>query len=178
MTAEEEWRDIPGWEGLYQASSLGRIRSLDRIVECGGPHGPMTRTYLGCVRKAFPNPVNGRLALMLKRPGQKKQKYVSALVCEAFHGQRPMGADAAHNDGDLTNNCPTNLRWASRSSNLLDRQRHGTSASTQRKLTDAQIKEVRRLRGKGWTYARLATHFGLSRGPIAKVCAKKTYMDT
>jgi hypothetical protein len=51
---------------------------------------------------------------------------VHHLVLEAFVGPRPAGHEAAHGDGDKTNNALANLRWATPKENAADRYRHGT----------------------------------------------------
>lgn len=115
----EIWKPIPGWEGSYEVSDHGRVRSVDRIVT--------TRTG---VRKRYQGRVlaltadrSGHLAVSL---GRAKDKAVHRLVLEAFIGPSTERQECCHNDGDPTNNNLSNLRWGSRSENQLDRVRHGT----------------------------------------------------
>lgn len=114
----EEWRTIPGYEGVYEASNAGRIRSLDR------------RDRLGHLR-------NGRiLKLRLDRYGYlrfhaggkpRRVLTVHRLILLAFAGQPPLGAnEARHLDGDPTNNQLSNLQWGSSAENKADQLRHGT----------------------------------------------------
>lgn len=58
--------------------------------------------------------------------GRRKIRSVHSLVAEAFHGPRPKGQDIRHLDGDPANNAASNLRYGSRTENLLDAVRHGT----------------------------------------------------
>lgn len=165
----EEWRPIPGWEG-YEASSLGRIRSLDRVRMQPHPRNPSRTTtikYPGKIRTANACPSTGYLKINLDHhnPRFRRTMAVNVLVCLAFHGPRPEGHDAAHWDGDRLNNKPRNLRWATRSDNLADRERHGTvnrgERNGQAKLTDAQMEEIRRRRAAGEMVKDLAREFGV-----------------
>lgn len=143
-TETEEWRDIPGWDGLYQASSLGRIKSLPRKVRIGQGRWRTTQE-----RVMRPAETRGYLKLTLRRPAAEAVTHsVHHLVCEAFHGPRPPGCEVAHNDGTRNNNRPGNLRWASRPENALDRVKHGTSVrgenSCNATLTQHAVREIRR----------------------------------
>lgn len=122
MSVEEEWRAVPGWEGLYEVSSFGRVRSLDRFVASSRGHQQMRR---GRVLKP-PLDRGGRRFVGLHRDGQVTQCKVYKLVLEAFVGPRPERFDACHNDGNQLNDRLDNLRWASRSDNMLDAVKHGT----------------------------------------------------
>ncbi len=111
----EVWRPVLGWEGLYEVSDLGRVRSLPR-VRCTGK-----------VLKAVLSPSKPDYRVVnLCHDGRKKMRPVHQLVCEAFHGQRPAGAHARHLDGDSLNNLASNLAWGSPRDNVEDSIRHGT----------------------------------------------------
>ena len=122
--SSEEWRPVPGWE-YYEVSSLGRVRSLDRIVGCNGG----TRVAHGRVLTATPNST-GYLCITLHEQGEGKNVQVHSLVLEAFVGPKPDGLEARHLDGNHLNNCLDNLRWGTRSENILDRVRHGTHSNS------------------------------------------------
>ena len=116
----EEWRPVR--ENLdYEVSSLGRVRSLDRIkVYCRGGL-TVRRKHRGtllspCESVGYPS-VN---------IGRGNPRKVHKLVCEAFHGPRPEGHEVLHGDGDRQNCRAANLRWGTRSENIADAQRHGT----------------------------------------------------
>ncbi|MDF2707066.1 MAG: hypothetical protein K0R62_2718 [Nonomuraea muscovyensis] len=111
----ERWLPVVGWEGLYEVSSQGRVRSL----------------YSGTRSKTgFPKPhctSRGQyMAVDLSRQGKRKTIAVHVLVAAAFIGPRPDGMDVCHNDGDSLNNRPENLRYGTRSENVLDEIAHGT----------------------------------------------------
>lgn len=118
MAEVEEWRAVVGWEGLYEVSSLGRVRSLPRQTS----HGIVG----GRVLKPSPNKRrNNYLQVGLSNVTRRTAK-VHVLVAAAFHGERPDGMEIRHLDGDPANNAASNLRYGTKSENMLDAVRHGT----------------------------------------------------
>jgi hypothetical protein len=113
---EEEWRDILG-HPHYEASTLGRIRSLDRNV----PWRNTTRFIRGRILTGSLNTLGRRQVRVTG--GELVQ--VHRLVALAFMGPCPVGMEVCHNDGNHLNNVVTNLRYDTRSQNQLDRVRHG-----------------------------------------------------
>ena len=99
----EEWKSIPGYEGLYEVSSYGRVRSLDRYD---------SRNCLrsGCILKQKNNG-NGYLICSLSKNGIVKNKYIHRLVAEAFIPNPSNIKDVNHKDEDKTNNIVDNLEW-------------------------------------------------------------------
>jgi hypothetical protein len=116
-----EWRDIPGYP-FYQASSDGRVRSVDRVVHFSpswrAPQGYKRWTKGRELRPAVHNsPRNnsGHLMVML---GRKVHLDVHVAVALAFHGPRPEGCEVLHLNHDPADNRPENLKWGTRSENL------------------------------------------------------------
>jgi hypothetical protein len=110
-----EWRPLPRFPG-YEASSDGRIRSWRANTGVALPH----------ILKQKPR--GEYLAVNLSVDGVIRTEAVHVLVCTAFKGERPVGADAAHDDGNSANNAEANLFWKTRQENILDKNRHGTMA--------------------------------------------------
>ena len=129
--SDEIWKPVLGYEGFYEVSSIGRVRSLDRWVE-RPPQG--TRLVRGRVLKQTVQVGRdfGYPYIKVCVNGVSKTKRVHTLVCEAFHGPRPAGMQVCHNDGTRTNNTVGNLRWGTPSENQLDRIDHGTSSIGER----------------------------------------------
>ena len=125
MSAVEQWKPVNGYEGIYEVSSHGRVRSLDRTVTYSGGR---VRRYKGKVRRT-PLNQNGYPRVNLSRQGKDQTRYVHSLVAETFIGSRPEGMEVCHNDGDSTNNHLDNLRYDTSSDNELDKVRHGTHYS-------------------------------------------------
>jgi len=119
----ESWRPIPGWEGYYEASDRGRIRSLARRVPGRRPAG---QAVPGRVLKLVPD-THGYLTVTLCRNGTGERGYVHRLVLLAFVGAPLPGLEGCHNDGDCTNNRLGNLRWDTSAANSQDAVLHGTN---------------------------------------------------
>lgn len=104
MTAPERWLPVPDWEGLYEASSHGKARSLDRMAMTGRA-GMKLRP--GRILKPRKNPHGGYLYVNFSRPGFRQTFQVHVLVMLTFAGPCPEGKQVRHLDGD-----PGNNRWA------------------------------------------------------------------
>lgn len=156
----EEWRPIPSAPG-YEASSEGRIRSVDRIMRAG------RRPFLkpGRVLKLNPSR-SGYLRFSLN--GKAYAAHMAVL--EAFGGPRPTPQhQCAHWDGDKANNKPANLRWATPAENCADKARHGTQIHTRgelsgnARLTAQDVLDIRRRAAAGERQIDIAAHYKISR---------------
>lgn len=112
----EDWQDIPSFPN-YQASSLGRIRSLDWVDAAG-------KTQKSIVLKQYRDK-SGRMQVHLTRDGRAHTKFSHRLILEAFSGPGEPGDLCLHWDDDPSNNKPSNLRWGSRLQNAADAKRNG-----------------------------------------------------
>jgi NUMOD4 motif/HNH endonuclease len=113
----ERWKPVVGYEGYYEVSDLGRVRSLRHRW------GPRP---VPLVLKPQSRP-SGHLHVSLY--GYSKNGSTQAihhLVLEAFVSPCPEGFEGCHGDGDPANNALGNLRWDTRSANVQDALRHGT----------------------------------------------------
>jgi hypothetical protein len=117
----EEWKDIPGYEGRYQASTHGRVRSLDRTIYRKHAHGGYaTWDYKGRVLRQGLRK-DGHLNVNL---GEYNTKKVHRLVLETFVGPCPQGKECLHKDGMPENNRLDNLHWGTRLANRADMRVH------------------------------------------------------
>ena len=121
---DEIWLHIPGYDGYYEVSNLGRVRSVDRLIANSLGR---TRWYPGRILKEFHprQPWSYPMVIVGRRPHQKVMK-VHSLVLAAFVGPRPEGMVTRHLNGDSTDNRLENLRYGTPSENMLDRNTHGT----------------------------------------------------
>ena len=150
MTAEK-WLPVPGYEGRYEVSDLGRVRSIARTDLYGRPvpekilaqtkrgkHGQYRGVQLssGTSTKALgiqlaregktDAEIGAAVANFRRKNARIVNRYTHRLVLEAFVGQCPDGMECAHENGDSTDNRLSNLSWKTPSANNLDKQRHGT----------------------------------------------------
>jgi hypothetical protein len=116
----EHWRPISGYEGLYEVSDQGRVRSLCRIrARSNGRELPVRERILK------PNAQrSGHLGVVLYNNGRFVVS-VHVLVLKAFVGPCPHGMECCHSNGDPADNQLENLRWDTRSANNRDLVLHG-----------------------------------------------------
>ena len=118
---EEIWKDIEGFEGLYQVSNLGRVRSLDRYYTATHSRAigtPVRYKKKGVILKLTLNKRLGYVYISLKVNGNVFTKSVHRLVGKAFVGGYFEGADINHKNEDKTDNRAENLEWCTRQYNL------------------------------------------------------------
>lgn len=110
---EEVWRDIKGYEGLYQVSNLGRVRSLDRtIIRSNGIKNHRKQVILK------PKDKNHYYFVNLMNAGKGKTCLIHRLVAEAFIPNPENKPEVDHIDTDKTNNKVNNLRWVTKKENM------------------------------------------------------------
>jgi len=123
----EEWRPIPGYEGHYEVSKLGQVRSLKRAV-ISHTDG-RTRVFKGRVLKPELRGNTGYLMVSLSKNGVRQKWYVHRLVLLTFKGEPAVGEEACHNNRVRTDNRLDNLRWDTHQANVGDAVEHGTFRS-------------------------------------------------
>lgn len=120
----ETWNPVVGYEGIYEVSDLGRVRSLERMSSQG-------RLVKSRILKQTPTSNGLYLKVDLVRGGKSTRRTVRVhrLVAEAFLGAPPSPerTDCCHEDGDGHNNAVSNLRWDTHANNVRDKDLHGTN---------------------------------------------------
>lgn len=152
----ERWRDIPEWVGLYQASTLGRIRSIARWK--------ILRRH----KTKYPS-------VQLCRDGKHTRYNVHVLVLRTFRGLCPSGQESRHLNDNKDDATLRNLRYGTKRQNKQDMKRNGISCApkTPRSgyicLTDLQITEAAKLSRNGWSQRELAIKYGVSHSTIGRI---------
>ena len=108
--SEEIWKPVLGYEGLYEVSNLGRVKSLFRRVRRGDGHLTVKEKIMDFSKVSRNNLTYYRVPL--SRGNKKSLKLVSNLVCEAFHGRRPNGMQCSHINENSIDNRACNLMWS------------------------------------------------------------------
>lgn len=152
----EVWKNIPGYEGRYQVSKQGRVRSVDHYVRCG-KNGAGTRLVKGRVLRPGVC-LSGHVSVAL---GKGNSKMVHALVLLAFKGAPPKGYECGHRNGVPADNRLSNLRYITRAENIRDVVRHGN-----RKVS---MRDVRCIRRSSAPARVLAEKFGVSRSFVQNI---------
>lgn len=153
--ATENWKDVPGFEGRYRVSDLGRVYSF-HSARCLRP-GRMTE---------------GHMSVSL---GARNSRCVHELVLVAFAGPRPEKHEARHLNGEPSDNRLLNLEWATRGRNIQDKKWH--NGGKNQKLTGAQAREIKRRLGEGETRKTLAVEFNVSRSLIDNMAVGACHAD-
>lgn len=165
----EVWKPVVGFEGSYEVSSLGRVRSLDRRVWLAASHRASAHWHPCKGRLLRPGKMNaqGHVSVAL---GKGNSQCVHALVAAAFIGPRPPGLDVCHRNGYADDNVESNLYYGTRSQNNRD-----ISSHDRRKLTVGQVHEARRRSSTGETGRSLAREFGVCETNMSYILSGRYY---
>lgn len=120
-----EWKPVVGYEGYYEVSNTGLVRSVNRIVE---KSNGVQQTRYGKIKKQWENP-DGYLTVKLSKDGEDRRYPVHVIVATAFISADGDGLEINHKDYDRKNNNVNNLEWISHKDNIrhtLDGGRHIT----------------------------------------------------
>lgn len=175
MQISEEWRPIPGFVGYYSASSIGRIRSEDRVVRhySGGP-----KRLRGAILSPHVSTF-GYLQVTLSSQNKLYRFPVHRLVLMAFSGSDGAGLDCRHLDGDRKNNSIGNLAWGTRAENMADAVRHGRTNRGNKnpcaKLNKANVSDIRMRLLSGESQAALAKSHGVDQSTISDIKTRRTW---
>lgn len=163
--SDEEWRDVVGYEGLYQVSNLGSVKALPRQRKNG-------LFYKGHIMKDY-RAKGGYRRIMLCDDHMNKRRYmVHRLVAEAFIDNPLNLPQVNHKDENTANNNANNLEWCTREYNVNYGGRISRISgenNSQHKLTWQQVKEIRETyvpRSKDFNQESLAKKFGVTRRVI------------
>lgn len=171
MNIVETWRPVPGYEGWYEASTLGRIRIMQRPER--GDH--YTYPYV--------------LAPLLYRKGylkmqfsecrgtrKRKRDFIHRVIYLTFYGPIPAGVTVNHKNGKKDDNRPENLELATHQEQVTHARRIGLVAPNRRLLTDADVLAIRRAYARGnTTYVALARQYGVVKGTIGHILARRSW---
>lgn len=172
----EAWKPVVGYEGLYEVSSLGRVRSLPR-------RGGSNRTYGGKIlRASWQKACEGKryLAVGLSREGESVRLRVHKLVAEAFLGPCPPGQGVRHGPAGVADNSVANLCYGTSLENAADTIRDGTrllgSERYNAKLTEADVIEIRCRHASGdGSYVSLGREYGVDWSLIRGIVKRRRW---
>ncbi|MEB8150467.1 NUMOD4 domain-containing protein [Staphylococcus xylosus] len=167
---KENWEDIPGYEGYYQVSNLGNIKSLSRVVDRGS-YSFISKEKLLKFREA----TQGRYYVDLQKDKNVKRFYVHKLVALAFIGECPKGMNVCHINGNCQDNTLANLRYDTQRQNQIDIYRYGKRHGNS-KLSIEQILKIRSLyKTNRYTTRELAKMFSVSQNCTQRIVRKVTF---
>jgi len=168
---EEIWKDIPGYEGKYQASNMGRVKSMDRYIVRPHPKSKVPTEYH--IRERILKLTVGAHGYFVVGLGKENIQKVHVIVADTFLGRRPSGKVIRHLDGNRQNNSIANLCYGTQSENQMDRYSYGGKMG---KLSPSDVKEIRGLLGEGIMGRKdVADLFGVTRGAVDHICQGRTF---
>lgn len=113
----ERWLPVPGYEGLYEVSDRGQVRSFYKRTQMKKPGG-----ILALIRSSHTRAYRG---VTLCGGGKRRRWLVHVLVAAAFIGPKPEGTEIRHLDGNPHNNWVMNLAYGTHAENMQDVTGHG-----------------------------------------------------
>jgi predicted XRE-type DNA-binding protein len=164
---KEVWKDIPEYEGLYEVSNTGIVRSKDRIT----PHGRFRKSQILSMHVNH----GGYLRVALCKDSKKKFYSAHRLVALSFFGIDENKTQVNHKNGIKTDNRVDNLEWVTLSENMEHAYKTGLACKKgeqnhNRKLTNKDVLKIRHLRNakklKHWEIAKI---LGVTRKTVGNV---------
>lgn len=167
----EEWKDVPGYEGLYQVSNHGRVKSTPRRTTKGG----ILKTKVDS---------HGYAEVTLSRENVQRSVRVHRIVAEVFISNTEHKPQVNHKNGDKLDNRVENLEWATASENIQHSYHVlGNKGSAPwkdkprrfaRRFSDDEVREIR---ASGKSSAQIARESGVSKQTIQKIRHKRIYRE-
>lgn len=176
---EEVWKPVVGYEGLYEVSNLGRVKSLARKINGVCNNLPCVYTKKEKILKT--DEPSGYHRVMLWYKDKKERKQVHRLVLESFIGPCPEGMECCHSDGDPSNNRLDNLRWDTHSNNQYDCIKHGRHVDNKgenngmSKLKDGEVWLIKKLLLNGIKRDKITEMFKISPQNLVNIIKNRTW---
>lgn len=163
-----ELRSLTEWPD-HRAGSDGRIYSSR--MSRGREFRPL-RPGLGS---------SGYQHVVMCRDGDQKTRLVHLMIAEAFHGPRPEGYEASHQNGNQHDNRPSNLTWETHIQNLSRRAGHGTDdrglKNTRASVDAESLAEIRKCITEGGSNKGIASEFGISATTVSRIRNGRRFGD-
>lgn len=165
--AQECWKDVVGYEGLYQVSDMGHIKK------------PTATSFKAATLRKD----DGYYVVTLYKNNKGSTKYIHRIVLEAFVGPCPEGMECRHLNGEQKHNMLSNLTWGTYCENAQDTVKHGNhfqpdcrgSKHGESKLTEDDIPKIMNFLSKRITQKEIAKQFGVSQVLISRIKLRKSW---
>jgi hypothetical protein len=189
---EEIWKDIEGYEGLYQVSNFGRVRSLDRTIKIGHKLFGNMKLKGRLFKQQLDE--HGYYRVGFKVNNKQKNFQTARLVAAAFIPNPLNKPQVNHIDGKPKNNHVDNLEWCTQSENNIHAYKHKlrvigehhievarkrfTGANNpSAKVSAEMVKEIRQLRNAGWRLKRISKKVNVSISYISALSRKPHWTE-
>lgn len=178
----ELWADVQDYEGLYQISTYGRVKSLERWIDI---HPEGMKSYRRKIKEKILSPAKGSCdkryyIVVLSKDGAHKTHPVHRLVCQHFIDNHEDKEQVNHIDGDKDNNHVSNLEWCTSLENHLHSRKLKLHDDKGDKSVNAKVKTldipyIKELSENGVSYRVLGSMFGVSSTTIHRIIKGKRY---
>lgn len=177
----ENWKDVIGYEGYYQVSDQGQIRSIERVVLSNGK--PFRNAASVVLKQSIRK--DGYRQVSLWKNGKHQNGLVHQIVADAFLGPRPVGELVRHERGDKSDNRATSLLYGTHSQNCTDTVTHGRchfagshrtgETNPNAKITQAIADRIRERVAAGERMKALVPIYGVSYSLIKRIVRKELW---
>ena len=173
----EEWKPVPGFEGFYEVSDNGRVRSIDRVVTSSDSR---TWTQPGKILTCGEHHNGGYSTVVLCKNNKPRVWLVHRLVAAAFLPNPDDLPEVNHIDGRKRNNPATNLEWVKRQANI----NHAVSAglinnkgvlNQQAILSEETVLRARAMRAEGQSSRAIASATGITRRNLQNILSRTSW---
>lgn len=189
LTRGEKWKDVEGYEGIYQVSDRGRLRSVDRVVI--SKNGVKRKVKGRLMKQSTSN--YGYKVITLRKGEIKKSHRVHRLVAESFINKEEGKTLINHKDGDKCNNRAENLEWCTNSENMKHAFKSGLKqpsnpnknglmqgeSHSRSKLTERDVLFIRKnakVNGGEFSNVELASKYNVTKSTIGYIVKEKTWV--
>lgn len=166
---DERWLPIMGYEGLYEVSDMGRIKSVRS----------RTNTKVGYVLS--PIRLHHSYSVRLSKDGKATNKFVHRLVADAFIGAIPDGHEVNHMNRDTSDNRLVNLEYVTPLQNTRHAIENGGrntargERSAAAKLTDDDVRAIRKRSSAGESQWSIAMTYGIDRSSVSHIIHRQNW---
>lgn len=177
---KEIWKLCPEYEGRYEVSSLGRVRTIERLTPVNR-HG---KTFYKTINKRvmrYRKDRYGYSVLCMSSVTKRGQDTVHRLVALTFIKGHFKGAQVNHKNGVKTDNRACNLEWVTPRENVLHsfrvlgRKGQIGRSNPMAKLTEKEVRLIRKRRDQGILYKIIAEEFSISQPAARDICNRRLW---
>ena len=177
----EIWKPVKGYEGIYEVSNLGRVKSLPRLKYCGHKNSKPQKVH----ERILTSWVDrlGYVKVRLSKNGESKTTLLHRVIADAFIEPVEGKNEINHKDGVKANNAIENLEWATRGENVkhafLNKLKHPKRGeeNNKSKLNWESVREIRRLHSNGLSQKDLSRRFGVTIANVSSIVNHKTWKE-